>query len=243
MFLLTLPAGELCDRLEPRRILNAGLLMQGFSSALLFALTIPRIPGVWPWYAVVMLSGAARGLSEPAGQALLPFLVPTERLPVAIARSASVREIAVIAGPAVGGLLAARMPAAVYAVCAIAFLGAALGVAALRGRRGQACSAATLRASIRRVRDGLRFVRSQPIVFGALSLDLCAVLLGGATALLPAYARDILHAGPIGLGLLRSAPAIGGCAMALYQTRHPIRRHFGPKKWRRNYLQLEGTMV
>jgi MFS family permease len=228
-FLLSLPSGELCDRLEPRRILGASLLLEALCSGILFALTFVTHSAVWPFYAVMMLFGAARGVSDPAAQALLPFLTSTERLPKAISWDSTLWQVSVIAGPAVGGLLYALGPAAAYLTCCAAFLAAASGIAMVGGRRTEPSAAATLRVRIERMKDGIRFVRSSPVISGAISLDLIAVLFGGATALLPVYARDILHAGSIGLGLLRSAPAVGACVMAAYQTRRPIGCHIGVK--------------
>jgi len=220
--LLSLPGGELCDRLEPRRILGAGLLLQALCSAVLFALSFGAPTAVWPFYAVMALFGAARAISDPADQALLPFLVPAAKLPHAISWDSTLWQLSVIAGPALGGLLYALGPAAAYAICCTAFLATTFGIAMLGGRRTEPSREAKPRRPVERVMEGLRFVRSQPTILGAVSLDLVAVLFGGATALLPVYARDILHAGPIGLGLLRSAPATGACAMAFYQTRRPI---------------------
>jgi MFS family permease len=165
----------------------------------------------------MVLFGAARALSEPAGQAILPFLVNTEELPTAIAWNSTLWQVAVIAGPAVGGLLYTFGPKSVFLTCCAAFVCAAVGVALLAGCQMARESAHENR--VERIKEGLRFVRSHPVILGAISLDLVAVLLGGATALLPIYARDILHAGSIGLGLLRAAPAVGACVAALYQTR------------------------
>ena len=229
MMILMLPAGELCDRLHPRRILSAGLAIQALCAAALFALARGATTPLWWLYPVLMLSGAARALAEPAEQALLPFLVPAERLPRAIAWSSSLWQLAVIAGPAFGGIAYALGAAGVYAMCAAAFLAAALAVMTVAGRPVARVRSATLGERLALVAEGLRFVRSEPILLGAISLDLVAVLLGGATALLPIYARDILHVGPIGLGVLRSAPAIGACATALYQVRHPPARAVGFK--------------
>ena len=229
MMLLMLPAGELCDRLNPRRILAAGLVIQALCAAALFALAQGATTPLWPLYPVLMLSGAARALAEPAEQALLPFLVPAERLPRAIAWSSSLWQLAVIAGPAFGGVAYALGAAGVYGMCAAAFLAAALAVMTVAGRRTAPARSATLAERLALVAEGLRFVRSEPILLGAISLDLVAVLLGGATALLPIYARDILHVGPIGLGVLRSVPAVGACATALYQVRHPPARAVGLK--------------
>jgi MFS family permease len=229
MALLMLPAGELCDRLQPRRILAAGLAVQALCAFGFLALTRETTVPLWPIYPVLILSGAARACVEPASQALLPFLVPPERLPRAIAWGSSMWQLAVITGPALGGLAYAAGAAGTYGLCGAAFLLVALGIMTVAGRRASLADSSTLEARIARVREGVRFVRSQPILLGSISLDLIAVLLGGATALLPVYARDILHAGPTGLGLLRSAPAVGACMTALYQVRHPPGRAVGLK--------------
>ena len=227
MLLLTLPAGELCDRLSPRRVLMIGLALQSLCAVGFLALTVLSQPVLWPIYAVLLVFGAARAFADPAGQALLPFLVPAERLPRAIAWGSSVWQIAVIAGPALGGLAYAIGPAVAYGCCGCGFLAALLAAATLRGRRPAPAGSANLRDRMTRVVEGIGFIWSRPIVLGAISLDLFAVLLGGATALLPIYARDILHVGPIGLGLLQSAPAAGACLIALAQARHPPDRHIG----------------
>ncbi len=229
MALLMLPAGELCDRVQPRRVLCAGLVLQGLCAAGFLALTAtPSVP-MWPLYAVLILSGAACALAEPAAQSLLPFLVPPDRLSRAIAWSSSLWQVAVIAGPALGGLAYALGPADAFGLCGVGFLAAALTVTTVAGRCAVPADSSTLRSRILRVAEGVRFVRAEPILLGAISLDLVAVLLGGATALLPVYARDILHAGPVGLGLLRSAPAIGACAMALYHVHQPPEKAVGMK--------------
>ena len=132
-----------------------------------------------------------------------------------------------IAGPALGGFLYAFGPVAVYVVCILGFAVSALLVMRLGGRRFVPQPGVASR--LERIVEGIRFVRSRPVVLGAISLDLFAVLLGGATALLPVYARDILHVGPLGLGFLRSAPAAGAFLVAFYITRHPLRRDIGIK--------------
>jgi MFS family permease len=229
IFLLTLPAGELCDRLSPRRVLAAGLSVQGLCAIAFLALAITPAPMLWPTYAVSMMSGAARAFVDPANQALLPFLVPAERLPRAIAWGSSAWQVAVIAGPALGGLVYESGPATAYGICGAGFVLATLGVAALGGRQTAPAETATLKDRISRMSEGIAFIRSQPNVLGAISLDLFAMLFGGATALLPIYARDILHVGPAGLGLLRSAPAVGALLTGLFQARHPPDRHVGFK--------------
>jgi hypothetical protein len=184
-----------------------------------------------PFYALLLLSGAARAIAEPAGQALLPGLVDAASLPRAIARSSVVWQIAVIAGPALGGAICVLGATFAYAGCGVALLAAMWGTAALRPRRITSDAGPEPGPApgtrLQRVREGLAFVRAQPIVLGAISLDLFAVLLGGASALLPIYARDILHTGSFGLGLLRSAPAAGASLVALVQSHRPPERRVG----------------
>lgn len=226
MFLLALPAGELADRLDPRRILGTSRLVEAVASALLLLFVLTHQTSVWPLFGIVLLYGCARGFSGPAGRSLLPFLVPPERLPQSLAWGSSVTNLAVIGGPALGGFAYALGPQVAYGTCLAAFLVAAFAIRALGGRRA-AGDQSVLASRIERVREGVRFVRSRPVVFGAISLDLFAVLLGGAVSLLPIYARDILHVGPMGLGVLRSAPAFGAAITALYLTRRPVERKVG----------------
>jgi MFS family permease len=157
----------------------------------------------------------------------LPFLVPPERFSKAMAFSSSFFTAATISGPALGGFLYALGPVPVYSICIAGFVGAALIVARLGGRRYTPLQTEATRYE--RVAEGVKFVRSRPVVLGAISLDLFAVLLGGATALLPVYARDILHVGPLGLGFLRSAPAVGAFSMAFFLTHWPIKNLVGAK--------------
>src|SRR5471032_3599541 len=137
--------------------------------------------------------------------------------------------MAVIAGPALGGLSYALGPSVAYAGCGLAFLTAMAGLATLGGRKPAQVQTALLTGRIERISEGIEFIRSRPIVLGAISLDLFAVLLGGATALLPIYARDILKVGPAGLGMLRSAPALGAFMMGAALTRWQIKRGVGAK--------------
>ncbi len=227
MFLLTLPAGDITDRFNQRRVYSLAAALQAMCSALFLGLSIFAAHTAWAFYAVLVLFGAARGFAGPSGQSLLPFLVPAERLPRSISISSSTFTAAIIAGPALGGLLYAFGPLATYSLCIFGFAVAALIVGNLGGRRFT--PEPTLATRFERVAEGIRFVRSRPVVFGAISLDLFAVLLGGATALLPIYARDILHVGPTGLGLLRAAPAAGAFVIAVWLTRHTMKRHVGLK--------------
>jgi MFS family permease len=175
-------------------------------------------------FAFIALVGAARAFEAPTLQALLPGLIPAAVLPRAVAASASANQTAVIVGPAAGGLLYALGPTVVYATSALLFLLASLLIRHIRiARVAPKREPATLKS----IFAGIAFIRSKPVVLGAISLDLFAVLLGGATALLPIYARDILAIGPWGLGLLRSAPAVGALSMALFLARHPPKHRVG----------------
>jgi MFS family permease len=227
MFLLTLPAGDITDRFNQRRVYSLAAMLQASCSALFLLLSIFTPHTAWPFYAVLVLFGAARGFAGPSGGSLLPFLVPPERLTKSMALSSSVFTTAVISGPALGGFLYALGPVPVYSICIAGFVGASMIVARLGGRRFT--PEPTDASRYERVAEGVRFVRSRPVIFGAISLDLFAVLLGGATALLPIFARDILHVGPEGLGMLRSAPAIGSFTSAFLLAHRPIQRHVGAK--------------
>jgi MFS family permease len=227
MFLLTLPAGEMSDRFDQRRVLSAAFVVQAACGGLFLLLSALHVRNAMAFYAVLVLFGAGRAFSGPAGQSLTPFLVPPERLARAIALNSSVFLVAVIAGPALGGFLFAFGPRATYSICVTGFLAASVLVAIVGGRRAKPGGNELTRYE--RVKEGVRFVRHRPVILGAISLDLFAVLLGGATALLPVFARDILHTGPEGLGLLRSAPAVGAAMVAFGLTRRPMDRHVGVK--------------
>ena len=225
MFLLTLPAGAVVDHTDQRKVLSVAFLIQALSAGLLLGLSVAQVRVAWPFYGVIAVFGIARGFYGPSAQSLLAFLVPPERLVKSIALSASVFQAAVIAGPALGGFIYALGPVPTYGTCLAAFCVAAGATAAFGGRRNPPQVGGV--GPVARVREGLAFVFSRPVVLGAISLDLFAVLLGGAVALLPVFARDILHVGPQGLGALRSATAIGATCTALLLARYPIRRHTG----------------
>jgi MFS family permease len=169
--------------------------------------------------AILFLSGTARAFEIPTIHALLPGIVPAPLLPRAIAASASAQQTAVICGPSLGGLLYMLSPTGVYAICTVVFIAASVLISLIhvvpRSELRKPISLETLLA-------GFRYIRSRPILLGAISLDLFAVLLGGVTALLPIYARDILEAGPWALGVLRSAPAVGALATSIVLTRRGI---------------------
>jgi len=227
MFLLTLPAGDITDRFNQRRVYSLAAGLQALCSALFLLLSLFRPDSSWMYFVVLVLFGAARGFAGPSGSSLLPFLVPPERIAKSMAFSSSFFTAATISGPALGGFLYALGPVPVYSICIAGFIGAALIVSRLGGRRFTPEKTDLTRYE--RVAEGVKFVRSRPVVLGAISLDLFAVLLGGATALLPIYARDILHVGPTGLGFLRSAPAVGAFSMAFFLTYWPIKKKVGAK--------------
>ncbi len=175
-------------------------------------------------YAAVALLGAARAFEAPCMQAMLPALVPPTLFSRAAALFSSVFQSVTIIGPSLGGLLYGLGAPVPYAACACLFAAAAICACLIPRRTPPPREPVSLAA----VFGGIAFIRSRPDILGAISLDLFAVLLGGATALLPVYARDILHAGPFALGLLRAAPAVGALALSLILARHPIGGRAGP---------------
>jgi MFS family permease len=224
VFGFALIAGHVADQFDRRRILAACLGLQLLCSALLIAATLHGLKTIWPIYAILVLFGTARAFSAPATQSLLPNLVPREALGSAFAWNSSGFQSMTIAGPALGGLIYGFGPAAAYAVAA----GLALvAVAAALSIRARLVPAENRGMDWNSLVAGIRFIRGRRDILGAISLDLFAVLFGGATALLPVYARDILDVGPVGLGLLRSAPAVGAVAVGLFLARRSLGRRAG----------------
>ena len=221
--LMTLPAGHLADRLHRGRIFASCMLAQAAVALLLVSASSGGFATRELILALLVVLGVARAFQMPAQQALTPLLVPPELLQSAIALGSSGIQVAVIGGPALGGLLYVMGSTVVYASSALLLL-FACGLTLLVRYRHRASK---LAASWGSVLAGVAFVWRRKVLLGATSLDLFAVLLGGATALLPIYARDILHTGPLGLGLLRAAPAVGALAMSLWLMRFPLRRRVG----------------
>jgi len=211
---LALYAGHLADRLSRQRIMLLSLFVLLACAGALLAFTVSRGTAIWPYYAVIFLSGVARSFFMPSRTALAAELVPRELYANAVAWRSSSWQFAAVVGPAAGGLLYGfGGPSTAYAVD-VALMGLAV-LALLRLRHGHR-PAVTAGASVREsLGEGIRWVRSQPIILGAMTLDLFSVLFGGATALLPIFAGDILHVGPEGLGILRAAPAAGAVTMSL----------------------------
>ena len=225
--ILALPAGHLADRI-PRR------LQASISLGVLVAVAIG--PGcssrrtarakTWPFFLLAAASGCASAIGWPAFGALTPELVPVEILPGAMALRSIASQIAVVAGPALGGVLFSIHSESVYGVSAVLF-GFALG--ALLALRSPTLARNVEQApGFAGLADGVRFVLRTRMLLGAIALDLFAVLFGGAIALAPVFAREILHVGPVGLGILRSAPAVGALAAGIILARRPLRTRAGP---------------
>ena len=224
MFLLTLAVGHVADRYDRRMIVRLCQIIEGLAAAALAFGSFSGWQSKESILGVVFIAGAARAFEAPTLQALVPGLVPTLLIPRAMAWSASAHQTATILGPAIGGLLYTAGPTAAYATASVLFLAASLLIALIRIERPPPNREPV---SLQSLFAGIVFIRNQPVVLGAISLDLFAVLLGGATALLPVYARDILVAGPWGLGLLRSAPAVGALAMSIFLARKMIEHRIG----------------
>ncbi|MGZ4426190.1 MAG: MFS transporter [Gaiellaceae bacterium] len=226
--LLALPAGQLADRLPRRLIAACSLAVSAAVASALLVVTLHGARELWPFLALAAGSGIAAAVGWPAFGALAPELVPAELLPGAMALRSVAGQVAVVAGPAVGGVLFAIRPEVVYATAAALFALALLSVLSLRLRGRVRARDAEAAPGFASLVAGIRFVMRTRMLLGAIALDLFAVLFGGATALLPVFARSILHTGPIGLGVLRSAPAVGALASALLLTRRPLRPRAGP---------------
>jgi MFS family permease len=222
-----LAAGHAADRFDRRKLLMWCYAGFALCSGLLFGIAWHGIHDVHPIYVVLVVLGTVRCFNGPASRALLPQLVPQEHFPNAVAWNSSVFQGATILGPSVGGLLYALFhgPAAVYGMAAVAAVASVISLQWIklrpRVRRMEPFSLHTVLA-------GFRYIGQKRLILASISLDLFAVLLGGAVALLPVYAREILHTGPWGLGLLRSAPGVGAAVMAILLAHRPLRGRAGP---------------
>jgi len=221
---LTLTAGETADRYDRRLIAAVCMIGQVLIGAALVALTLAHVTVVWPLYAIAIAFGSMRAFLNPAVSALGPMLVPRDLLPRAIAWNSLAGQAGSISGPMVGGLLIIISPAAAYAAALCLYLISAVGLLSIRAVTRPAAQAGS-RWTL--VKEGLAYVWNNKIVFGAISLDLFAVLLGGATALLPVFAVDVLHVSSTGFGLLKAASATGAALVAITLASRPIRRKAG----------------
>jgi MFS family permease len=222
--ILAIPSGVIADRFDRRLIVTIGRAVEIFCASSLLALVVAGVTSVVPYLAVVVLLGSERSLCRPAEKAFLRNIVDAERYVSAQATYASGREIVVIAGPSLGGVLLAFSTSAAFAVAAVMAIVSTIAFLMLKVQRQvRAAEPQTLSTAL----AGLAFMRSRPVILGAITLDLFAVLFGGATALLPVYAATILHVGPAGLGYLRSAPAVGAALVAAVLSRRPPRTRVG----------------
>jgi MFS family permease len=226
LFVLTPISGWAADRFDRRHITRAVLGLELLCALILFAATWSGVISLPILFAVAVLLGVARAFAGPAFSALAPNLVPRELLPRAIALSSTAWQAGAIIGPALGGILYDITPHLSYGVSSALFAFAALCMFLI----GPVPRTAVERGNpLRRMAEGLRYIRRNQLVLGAITLDLFAVLLGGVTGVLPIYARDILEVGAQGLGPLRAAPAIGATLTAIYFSFRPIRTNVGVK--------------
>jgi MFS family permease len=229
--LFMLPSGHVADRFDRRHVILVCYSLQVFCTAALFLFAFHRIQHILPIYAVLFLIGSGRAFSGPASSALIPHLVPGEHFVNAVTWGATIFQMATITGPALGGLLftlplhnriAGAALVYLFTLATLFWFLALIGSLSVRPGRMEHRA-----VSMEVILAGLSYVRRTPILLGSISLDLFAVLLGGAVALMPIFAEDILHAGPRGLGMLRAAPAVGALLVSITLTWWPIRRRAG----------------
>jgi MFS family permease len=224
--LLALPAGQLADRVS-RRVVSAGALVIHVAiAAVLVTITLAGAQRLWPFLAVGALAGIASAVGNPALRALTPEIVPIDLLQGAIALRSLAGQIGVVAGPALGGIVFAIEPVAVYAAASALFVVSLVSILALRPRAAPLVDQPP--PDWESLVAGLRFILRTRMLLGAISLDLVAVLLGDSIALAPVFARTILHAGPIGLGALRTAPSVGALIAGIVLARKPLQTRAGP---------------
>lgn len=224
VFLLTLVVGVIADRVDRCYLARAANFIILCSAVTLAVLTLSGSTHLWPLFLIATLMGVARAFSGPALAALAPNLVPSDVLPGAIAWNSIAWQVGAIIGPAMGGILYDVVPGLPYLISTVLLT---VSLTMLFQLPAVQIPKRTGASGLALVKEGLAYVRGNQIVLGAITLDLAAVILAGATAMLPIFARDILHAGPMGLGLLRAGPAIGAAAMALWLTFRPISRGVG----------------
>jgi MFS family permease len=225
LLLFALPAGHVADRFPRRRIYALMVTNDIVVFVALLVVTVHGADRVWPFFALAFLTGTGSAFGAAAGRAMTPSLVPQEILVSAMAQRSIGFQLSLVSGPALGGILFEIRGELVYAVAiGLSLVALACVFAMRRGREPAAVGA----ADIGDVLAGVRLIRRTRVLFGAISLDLFAVLFGGAVALLPIFAKDILEVGPTGLGFLRTAPAAGSLLAALALARFPVRRRAGP---------------
>jgi predicted MFS family arabinose efflux permease len=221
----TLLIGHVADRYDRRSIIRAAQCVTALAALILTVALLTHSLTRNLLFVAVFFMGSARAFEVPTASALVPALVPARLISRAIAAWTSANQTAVVCGPALGGLIYAVSPIAVTVICLIFF---AVAISFISLIRSTGTPAGREPPSLSSVLAGFDYIRTRRRLLGVITLDLFVVLLGGATALLPVYARDILAVGPVGLGFLRSAPAAGALLTAVVLSRHPIERHIGP---------------
>jgi MFS family permease len=224
-FLCVLPAGQVADRFDRRMVLIGAYSVEALCAATLLWFTLSGMKAVWPVYVAMGVFGAGRAFWMPTGQAITPNLVPREAFPAAVAVNSTLFQTGVIVGPALSGVLLLWGPEVAYGT-AVALLSTVVGL--MITIKPVRASVAPTAFRFGDLLEGLRFVFRRRTVFGAISLDLFAVLFGGATAMMPIFASEVLHVGPVGYGMLRAAPGVGAACMAAVLAFSPIQRNVGP---------------
>ena len=228
---LVLITGYAADRIDRKLILFAADLVLTVTSFMLLWLVSMGHGIVWPIYLIIIGVSAARAFHNPAAQAIIPALVPQDQLAKAIAFAAGSFQAAQIVGPALGGLLYAGGPHLPFAVAALLYAGSAVAALAIRHRSDTATG--KLPITVKSLLAGFAFAAKKPVVVGAMSLDAIVVMFGSVVILLPIFAKDILHVGPIGLGILRAAPAVGAIGMAMWLANNDfVQRNAGARLFR-----------
>jgi MFS family permease len=224
---LLIVGGHVADHADRRRVLVVAWSIETLCMGALLGLSLAHSRTVWPIFAVVCVFGSTRAFYAPAQQALLPTLVPREEFTRAVALNSTLFQTGVIVGPSLGGVLFLLGPAVTYGACMGLFVLVVLLALSLGTRRAQPSPGRSGESRGHQLLEGIRYVWHQRVVLGVMSLDLFAVLFGGATALLPIYASEVLHIGPVGLGVLRTAPGVGAALTAGALMLWPISRHGG----------------
>jgi MFS family permease len=234
-FLCVLPAGQIADRFDRRLVLVCAYAVEAACALALLWFTLSGMKAVWPVFVAMTVFGAGRAFWMPTGQAITPNLVPREAFPAAVAINSTLFTTGVIVGPALSGVLLLRGPQVAYGTV-VALLVVMMGL--MLTLRPVRSSSGSQPFRLGNILEGLRFVLRKRTVLGAISLDLFAVLFGGATAMMPIYASDVLHVGPIGYGMLRAAPGTGAALVAAALAFSPIQRNVG--RWMFSGVALFG---
>jgi predicted MFS family arabinose efflux permease len=223
--ILALPAGQLADRVQRRLVVAVGLAVQVGIAAVLAVVTLSGAHELWPFLAIASAAGIASAVSNPAGRALTPEIVPPELLPGAVALRSVANQAGIVVGPAIGGLIFTVEPVAVYITAAVLSL---VACTAILGVTARVAVAPATELNWQNLSAGIGFILRTRMLLGAITLDLVAVLLGDSIALAPVFARTILDVGPVGLGALRAAPSVGALTAGLLLARRPLHYRAGP---------------